>query len=1432
MVAGESEFATGAKTADLVRYRACCFLGSAGLGKTYELAELARHEREDGADVRLERLAMHATSPERLQSRLETLASGATERTAIYLDALDEAMVPLRMASLVLAGWIRTDLATSRPTLRISCRSAVWPSEVASAIREVYEAQAIGVAVLQPLLTSDIRDVAALSGADADRFLKAVVRARAETLAAQPLTLMMLLRVFAARGGQLPPSRRALFQEGMDLLAREREERRELGTAPTIPPTQILDAAERLACFSLLSGREVIDLGDGPPPTALGWIELSALPGGERTLDEELLRGVGYSALGEGDGPLRFRFAHRQYAEYLAGRRIARLLPHQAKSLLASGLGWEAGVAGPLREVAAFAAMESPELAAWVAERDPEVIGLSDVADDALRRRGMLQLLDRFRRHELTDAQISRDSLQLRGFQCSGIEADLRPVLRERGAGAEDVLECAVELVEGLELAVLSEELADLALDQGAPLHPRVSAAHALERFGTREARLRLKPLIAVKDDDPDRDLKGLALRCNWPDNLTTPEVLAAITPQRNTLRYGAYEGFIHRLDTAEFDAAGHVVDGLKWAQQFLRRRADYDPAVRIAKRIAARAVQQLGEPGVLDALADVLVEASRTHGDSPLSGIRRELPGRDEPLELPPPLVGNTDARRSLLDALAAKTEDDLGLWWMARETPGLLLLEDFPWLLDRAVDDSRPMPHRERYVEFAQTLPWLDDQASVQAWLHASKVEPVASRIAIPLSVDVESETAAKARKQHADAKRWSKPPRRRKLRPPPVERVRRTLDWCETKDPRFFLNLCQELTLQEDSTHYGFERFLTQSPGWKAADAPDRDRIVRAAKGLLTAGTDEPGRARTEPLNTILTGYMEAIWLVLDVDPNWIEALPDEWWRRWTWYILRELHPNMSGESSGPKEILMSLLHSRAPEAVRNALLELATTTGQESHNLLTPLLETFHDTVDAALDQGFCDLIEAGTVSPDRIGTVARFVLGRDVEQAMPVCVTRLDRAAAASAEEIAVRAALALLSERTVESWDHVLAFLRERRDLAPRILAEFAHGREFRHGRNEGRSGLEAMTPSRAGQLVGLLLELFPPPDPKFDGGIMRGVTPEDSAREMRNRLINWLSEQRSVEAVLALRQLESTYGAKHPWLRRPRSQAERAYRQSRWGAIPPQSVAELLDAGSKRLIRSERDALEGVREAIETYARNLRHKSPSDLEDLWNLPKGRAPTPKAEERVSDKLCQAIREYFERFAVTADREVQVFRRKLPRDLGGAPGSEVDVLARVPAAGSTEGDAIAIPVEVKLSNTPEARSGLRAQLVDRYMSELGTSHGAFVVVWMHAPNLAPAHRPIWSSFSAAAEELNEQARQVSESTKGAATVAALVVDATLVVTPRAPQGRKKKKKTTRKNDSKAEAARATSKTGKAERSASNHRASKSTVSKARGGEKDA
>ena len=834
----------GVRSRDLLDYGALAMLGAAGLGKTCELNYLADLDRQRGLDVRSERLAVLGQTADGLAARLASLAASATDRTVIYLDALDEVMIPVRCAGLVLERWVAESLSANRPRLHISCRSAVWPPSVWDAMRQVYGEEGCTFALLQPLSRDDIKTIASDCSVDAEAFVAAVDTAGTFVLAQQPLTLNMLLEVFAAHG-TLPTSRKSLFAQGVERLASEREERLHDGTAVDFSVAEVLEAAERLACFTTLSGRSVVDLHDVPAASSIGYRELEGLPNGNRPLTFDLIRAVGRSGLCERDGPLQFRFAHRQFSEYLAGRRLAQVLPHQARSLLSGSLGWPTGVAGPLRETAAFAAMENDQIAEWVTDRDPEVVGLSVVADDSLRRRATANLLTKFRKRELTDAQIGcRDGIQLAGFRYSGAEHDLRDVLRERTAGCEDVLECAIEMIESWNLLSLSEDLADLMLDAAAPLPVRKASGYALLKIGMKDS---APEASATRRRSPRRprfrsERLGAAMQ---PDNLTVPALLSALTPPRMSNYYGGYAGFLRNLDCEQFDARGHIPAGLAWARDVVQRGGEGDLRMPLARRIALAAIDEIECAGVAESLAALLLESVTAYGRSPLSTLGSSSETDDAEEHGRPPILKSRQAsRRRLIDALAASASESSGLWHAARETPGLLVLDDFPWLLERSVTTSFPMQQRVNYAELARMLPWFDAPSCIEAWLRLRDLEPVTSRLSFPLSIDITSDDADRARKAYAEANRRCKRPQPKKLRPPPGERVEQVLTLGEKKSPAFFNNLCRELTLKEDSTHYGMpSRFLSTTPGWNAALAATRSRIVESAKRFLTADTDEP-------------------------------------------------------------------------------------------------------------------------------------------------------------------------------------------------------------------------------------------------------------------------------------------------------------------------------------------------------------------------------------------------------------------------------------------------------------------------------------------------------------------------------------------------------------------------------------------------------------
>ena len=1349
----ESATTTQLSTVDLARFRCVALLGAAGAGKTTEARVLAAHERATGCDVRDCRLAEYADTSTELAGSLTRLADGAATATRFHLDALDEAMIPARRRWLAVKHWIERNLRETGASIRITCRTAVWPKGLSEAIRGFRGPESFATAYLQPLTEDDVDTVAESAGIAPNSFRVQIEKARAESLARHPLTLRMLLGL-SREGRGLPSTLKDLFDEGVRMLARDGRDRREIGTQIPLSPGEVVDVAERLACQSVLTGRETVHLGDDVPG---GQLDLQALSG---RFDEDELRAVGSSGLCDSGAPGTFRFAHRQFAEYFAGRRLARLPMHQSRAFLAGPDGWRSGAAGPLRETAAFAAMFATDLAAWLSSRDPEVVGLSDVVDDALRRRATLGLLDRFRNGILTAGELYRGRMELRGFRYKGAETDLRPVLtKERGDRCEHVLACAISLIGSWRLSSMSDALADFALDSTAPLHARASAGRVLSECGTAAACERLKPLVAGLPEDEQDQLKGIALRCNWPDRLSVPELFDALTPRRQRSFTGIYAAFLCGLDADGFPPVGHVATGLRWATSVASELSNTVSRHRLCIRIAHAALRELDDPEIAAGLVSLMRHwkgESVGSWKSPLVSMRNGPQSNDSV-----PLYSDHRVRRRLIDQLTESVVSSEELRYLVFKTPGLLHEEDFQWLLQRGCDGGSAVEIRENYLHIADCLPWRQRRENVDAWLRASDVDPVKRILGNQKSIVLDSEQAKRLREDWKclqDRKQRSEPP---PLDPPPRERVLEVLALSEAKDVGYFPNLCRELTLEPTSTRYEFGRFLANTPGWRDTEPETRKRIVEVAKRYLSVDAIAEDSSSKVSLGTFHVGALEAMWLVLDRDPDWLKSRSESWWSGWCRYVLAESAPNMHGEPTDPKLRLVTLLNGDAPSSVCREVLHFLSSKGTDDrHQRLSDVLRLLADQANTRLDEKLCEALEGGGVQEEDVIDVAEFVLRRAKGRSLPMCLGILEDGRSQPKGSLADHVAVALLHNCPDASWTVLKTYLDADQEGARRVLAKFAY---------YNLHGSFAMPARQVGELAGMLLDLFPLDSDEDEDG----VGPVGAARLLRTELINHLDNLRDEPSVDAFRRLEQQFGDRYRWLAGARIHAERAYRRTHWSPFPVAVIAEVMDAESRRLLRSDEDVVDGIAWAFDQYAEALGQDGTESVEDLWNTPTGAAPSPKAEEHVSRKLCGVVRVYFSDYAVAADREVKIYQRSGSVADGGQPGSEVDILVQVPSRGTAGSDVIRVPIEVKLSSNDQAKTGMQDQLVERYIPQLGATHGVYVVVWMTTPNLErlqPHHRPRWSCIEAARRELEEEARRLSAERQ--VQIRAMVLDGSL------------------------------------------------------------
>lgn len=1386
-----TELAAGSRqhysTPTLRRHQACVLLGAAGLGKTAELRRLAELEGAEGQRVEFVRLADSNTT-EAFERTLSALTERLDPGCTLYLDALDEVMIPVRTASTSLRNWIAALPQDRLPRFRLSCRSTVWPDFLETAIRDKYTAQPktkhrskavkptskLRVFTLLSLSDEQISDASRSEGIDSESFQAAIEASTAHSLAEQPLTLKLLFKLFRDNASALPASRDALFDRAVTLLAQEPAEREDAQTSLALNFLDLISAAEVIACVMLLSGAECIDLNTDAGLGAVSSLDLQSHAAGLLDTSTGALRALSESRLFEGHGPRRFRFLHRQVAEYLAGRRIAKLPMHQSRTLLSSGLGWAAGVAAPLRDVAIFAAMRSDSLAKWLALSDPEIIGATEVSDDGLRRRAVAELIARFRDGRYTRAQLTRDLMDCSGLQYGEATDDLRPLFLRAATEPEDLLHFLLELVKQWRLTAVADDLASVVLNANAPIGVRLSAGYALLELKAPTAQARLLPLIKDNPCDPARQLRGIALRCNWPDRISVPTLLEALATAPVRHHDAAYDSFLYYLDREGFEAQSHRVEGLHLAARLLCGTYSVDWRGRIAHRIAIGALKELHNDSVVDALSQLLVAAAKLRASSPLIPVQSFSGRRSEAAT--PTRIAVLEMRRRLIDAIVRNDAADEHECFESVHDSRLIEPSDFAWLISRATDDTNTLDIQKRYMSLTRLTDWDSRQPDIDLWLAHREHPAVGSEITYRLSIDLESDLSSTLRSRWLQsAQRDSnngekKRPRSRFHR---AREIGKILTYCETEDPLGFRGLHRVLTFSEADSERQHTWALDKSIGWERAQPDVRTRILTAAKRYLE--TDSP-TININDDNSYTVTPMLAMHLLQHQEPQWLTDLPDKWWSAWAWYILRVLWLDNDDKTSVKSRALISLVLSRAPQDTLAVFERLCSVSDRNSEYHVDSLLTQITSLSTPGLDEQLFRHVSANEQSVARATAIGHFLCSRNSDRVIHTVESLFKGDDIGAHESALVGLMTACLLNRPRDSWPVIDRCLQQYPSVASQFLCHFAHERDTRDWVRQRRSAPEDISPTMQGQLVRHLMLACPPTtDPKLEGFL----SPRHSAAELRSLLISSLGDQRNLEAVNALRSLEFEFGRKYSAFRFARSRAERAYRHSTWSPIPIDQTTKVLGVQQARLIRSLTDAVDATVAAIEDFATAM-STSQNGVASYWDFPKKGPPTPKDETTFSNILVDSLRRYFKDFAVTASRESLVHSRLVSRKRRGKPSSELDIDVTVPATGSATNNEIRIPVEVKLSHNPEAKTGLDSQLVKRYTSELRTSGGVYVLIW--TGHKAPK-RGGWASVEGAMKFLQEQATSVAPPPLD---IRVVVVDVALpMLTPQKTRPRKGK-----------------------------------------------
>jgi predicted NACHT family NTPase len=333
----QSDPSRPATLTELGKYAALVLLGEPGIGKSTTLeAEAKRisaisNTGEISIHVDLRAYSSDGLLHQRVFGSPEFIAwNKGVSHLVLHLDSLDEALLRID----TIANFLASELPhypTSRMSLRVACRTAVWPGRILEpSLNTIWGEIAVGVFELAPLRRRDVFLAAEANGIDGSSFMQELYAANAVPFAIKPLTLNLLLSLFK-RDGRLPRSIADLYRRGcLKLCEESNPSRRDARRFGTLNSTQRLRVASRLAAATMLANRYAVwteSEADIPEED----VSLSALSRGHEEgeflafdVTEDNVREVLDTGLFTSRGSALMGWAHQSYAEFLAALCLSR----------------------------------------------------------------------------------------------------------------------------------------------------------------------------------------------------------------------------------------------------------------------------------------------------------------------------------------------------------------------------------------------------------------------------------------------------------------------------------------------------------------------------------------------------------------------------------------------------------------------------------------------------------------------------------------------------------------------------------------------------------------------------------------------------------------------------------------------------------------------------------------------------------------------------------------------------------------------------------------------------------------------------------------------------------------------------------------------------------------------------------------------------
>ncbi|HDX9578817.1 TPA: hypothetical protein ROX88_002366 [Bacillus pseudomycoides] len=365
-------------------------LGEAGLGKSTIIEQTVKELKETlgestekilYCDLRL------ISSEESLnksifENRVFVDWVSSKHKLNLFLDSFDEGLLQVGVLANLLADKLK-NYDVSRLMLRVACRTGVFPSTFEQDLCNLWGKENLGVFQLAPLSSANIITACNNYDINGKKFLKDVIDLQIQAFSSNPVTLEMLLKMYKSNK-LLLKSKIQLYEQGCRTLCSEMNEKRRTNnkTRGNVPVDKRLEIVMLLAAVTIFCNKSTINKGILEEGKLL-IDDLLSIAYQKYTYTFEEVEEVLGTALFTEREQNEYRWAHLSYAEFLAARFLHRkaFSDEQVLSLILQSEDDNRRVIPQLHQTTAWISSYMSEIFDIVANKDPDVLCLSDVAE-------------------------------------------------------------------------------------------------------------------------------------------------------------------------------------------------------------------------------------------------------------------------------------------------------------------------------------------------------------------------------------------------------------------------------------------------------------------------------------------------------------------------------------------------------------------------------------------------------------------------------------------------------------------------------------------------------------------------------------------------------------------------------------------------------------------------------------------------------------------------------------------------------------------------------------------------------------------------------------------------------------------------------------------------------------------------------------------